>query len=89
MKKVVVAGLVVLSFAFAAFIVNSVQNSQTGLGILSPAGGIKLDTELPEDPEKMPMYRVVGDESIKVIKSPSGGPKSPIYLLKRRQSSTH
>jgi hypothetical protein len=37
--------------------------------ILSPIGQIKLNTELPKAPDKLPMYKVVGDESMFVRSS--------------------
>lgn len=50
--------------SLAIIIVGVAQLMQEeGSFILSPIGQIKLNTELPEEPAKLPVYKVVGDES--------------------------
>ncbi len=51
--------------------------------VQNPIGEIKLSTELPEAPAKMPLYRVVGDES-EVRNSSHSENQEKTYHLKRK-----
>lgn len=62
----------VLSLAIAIFaLIQYPMQDQISFGIMSPGGQIKLSTELPEGPGKLPKYRVVGDESVETITNES------------------
>lgn len=64
MKKVAI-GFFILSVAVFALIQYPTQ--EQSFGIMGPTGQIELSTGLPEGPDKLAMYRVVGDESVETI----------------------
>ncbi len=46
-------------------------HSPAGIPVMTPIGSIKLKTTFPEAPERMPVYRVVGEEVIETISNSS------------------
>ena len=67
-KTRIVFLLAILSSLFVAAALKFSDMPGTSL-ILSPIGEVELRTSLPKSPAEMPLYKVVGDESIEGIKT--------------------
>jgi len=67
-KTRIVLVLLLLSSVFVALVLKFPVIPQSSI-ILSPIGEVELKTSLPMSPAEMPIYRVVGDESIEGVKT--------------------
>lgn len=60
--KALLKALLLASLAMVIVVTQLIHEEESGF-VLSPIGQVKLSTELPKEPAKLPVYKVVGDES--------------------------